>query len=156
MNRLATRFLRIVLAAAALGGTAAAAMAQDTVVVPNRVIYPGEAITADLLVEVPSGLTSPPSEAIAVVHADADGKVAKRTLLPGRFIGLAALRDAYAVEAGKPVVVNFSAGSMVISLKAVPLQAGAVGDMIRLRNMDSGTVFSGVVLANGTVAVGAS
>ncbi len=37
-----------------------------------------------------------------------------------------------------------------------PPQAGAAGELIRVRNLDSGSVFTGVVMADGTVRVSAS
>ena len=45
---------------------------------------------------------------------------------------------------------------MVISITAVPLEPGAAGDVVKLRNVDSGRIFSGIVMADGTVRVGAS
>jgi len=36
------------------------------------------------------------------------------------------------------------------------LQPGAAGDFVRVRNIDSGKVFSGTVMADGTIRVGAS
>ncbi len=62
---------------------ATASMAQEMVIVPTRVIYPGETITGDLVQEVPfdrAGRNLPP---LAMVAADAVGKVTTRTLLPG-------------------------------------------------------------------------
>jgi flagella basal body P-ring formation protein FlgA len=54
------------------------------------------------------------------------------------------------------VRVIFMQGGLEIALSAVALQAGAAGDMVRLRNVDSGSVFDGVVMADGTVRVSAS
>jgi flagella basal body P-ring formation protein FlgA len=38
----------------------------------------------------------------------------------------------------------------------VTLEPGSAGDVIKVRNMDSGRVFSGIVMADGTIRVGAS
>ena len=132
------------------------ALAQQTVVVPTRVIYPGETLTSDALEEVP--FTNRPAllATVAVGQREAEGKVAKRTLLPGRMIPTAGLREPFAVEAGKPVSVTFSHGALTISITGVPLQPGAVGDMIKVRKIDSGVVFTGTVLADGSVAVSAT
>lgn len=151
------RKLRLaVVSAVAAASVAASAFAQETVVVPTRVIYPGETVTtADIqsvaLRRSKSGL--PP---IAYDRDDVEGRVARGTLLPGRLIALSSLRDAYAVEPGKPVQVQFIQGTLTISAVGVPLQSGSVGDLIRVRNIDSGIVFSGTVMADGTVRVGAS
>jgi flagellar basal body P-ring formation protein FlgA len=153
------RFLRISIGAALVaawqGVSAVPAAAQDTVVVPKEVIYPGEMVTAALISEVRFNRDPAILASVAVLPEDVDGKVAKRTLLPGRMIPLNSLRDAYAVEAGSPVEVVFVAGALIISVAGVPLQSGAVGDVIRVRNVDSGAVLTGTVLADGTIRVGA-
>ncbi|EKF17152.1 flagellar protein FlgA [Nitratireductor pacificus pht-3B] len=133
---------------------AAPAPAQEQAVVSTRVIYPGETITMDALDEIV--LRRPPrgNTAIARMLEDIDGKVARRTLLPGRLIPVSYVREPYLVENGSPVTVLFTEGALTISIRAVPLQAGAAGDMIRLRNADSGRTFTGMVMADGTVKVG--
>lgn len=153
------RFLRKTLLAAALAPLAAAtlpAFAQETVIIPTRIIYPGETISADALEEVPlrRQLKNPSSVALAVQQLD--GKVARRTLLPGRMIAVGSVRDAYLVEPGSPVQVMFVHGGLQIAISGVPLQSGAAGDVVRVRNIDSGAVVSGIVMADGTIRVSAS
>ncbi|WP_048647425.1 flagellar basal body P-ring formation chaperone FlgA [Nitratireductor soli] len=143
------------LALLAIFTLAVPAGAQEQAVVSTRVIYPGETITIDALDEV--ALRRPPrgNTAIARMMEEIDGKVARRTLLPGRLIPSSYVRDPYLVENGTPVTVLFVEGALSISIRAVPLQAGAAGDMIKLRNADSGRTFMGTVMADGTVKVGA-
>lgn len=133
-----------------------AAAAQETVVVPTRVIYPGQEIGFDLLEVVPLRRELPNPAIYALDMEQFAGKVAKNTLLPGRMVAVAALREAYVVEAGKPVEMQFVQGPLVISVTGVPLQPGSTGDIVRIRNLDSGAVVSGVVMADGTVRVSAS
>ena len=150
------------LAAIRLGALAAAvciassAVAQETVVVPSRVIYPGETIAADSLDEVAlrRQLRNPASIVFALEQVE--GKVARRTLLPGRLISVSSVRDAYLVEPGTPVQVEFIHGGLTIAVAGVPLEAGAAGDLIKVRNIDSGAVFTGIVMADGTIRVSAS
>jgi flagella basal body P-ring formation protein FlgA len=144
------------LAIATVAGICTPALAQEAVLIPNRVIYPGETITAGALkqVKLVPGKVKP--DAVATTLPELDGKVARRTLLPGRMIPTGSVRDAWIVEPGKPVRVIFMQGGLEIALSAVALQAGAAGDMVRLRNVDSGSVFDGVVMADGTVRVSAS
>lgn len=153
------RFLRTSLSAAFLASlqlaAAAPAAAQDSVVVPKQVIYPGETVTRELVSEVRFNRNPSILATVAVTSDDVAGKVAKRTLLPGRMIPLKSLRDAYAVEVGSPVEVFFVSGPLTISVAGVPLQSGTVGDVIRVRNVDSGAIISGTVLADGTIRVGA-
>jgi flagella basal body P-ring formation protein FlgA len=81
------------------------------------------------------------------------GKVARRTLIAGKPVPLTYVRDREVVQKGKPVRVVFTSGGLTISGMAVPLQAGGVGDVLSLRNTDSGTVIKGVVEADGTIRV---
>jgi flagella basal body P-ring formation protein FlgA len=140
--------------AALLLSLAVPATAGEIVLVPNRVIYPGQTVTAEALQEVelaPGKL--PPSGVIITVEA-LDGKVAKRTLLPGRYVRDGALREAWLVEKGAAVEMVFVAGALTIAATAVTLESGAAGDLVKVRNVDSGKIVSGTVLADGKVRVG--
>ena len=154
--RLSGPILRGAALALALCAGATSAMADDVVLVPNRVIYPGETVAPAALKEVTLAPGRHKPDAVATTEQELDGKVAKRTLLPGRYIPASAVRDAWLVEQGAPVQVYFVAGPLTISVSAVSLQPGAAGDEVRLRNPDSGKVFTGTVMADGTVRVGAS
>ncbi|MBX9465994.1 MAG: flagellar basal body P-ring formation protein FlgA [Aquamicrobium sp.] len=151
-------FLRRTLLAIALLTMAGAthAIAQETVLVTTRVIYPGETVTTDALEEVPLRRQLRNPAAFANAWEQVDGKVARRTLLPGRLIGLSSVRDAYLVETGKPVQVRFVQGILEISVAGVPLQAGAAGDLVKVRNIDSGVVFTGTVMGDGSIRVSES
>lgn len=150
---LAKAFAHMALALVAGG---APAFAQEVVLIPNRVIYPGETVEMASLKEVTlkPGKIIPP--AVSIRAADIEGKVAKRTLLPGRYIPTASLREAWLVEQGAAVQVTYVSGVLTISASAVTLQSGAAGDFVRVRNIDSGKVLSGVVMADGSIRVGAS
>ena len=128
--------------------------AGEIVLVPNKVIYPGQTVTADALqeVELASGKFPPPGVIVTVEALD--GKVARRTLLPGRYVREGALREAWLVEKGASVEMVFIAGGLTIAATAVTLEAGAAGDLVKLRNVDSGKIVSGTVLADGKVRVG--
>ena len=70
------------------------------------------------------------------------GKVAKRTLLPGRFVPLASVRDAYLVEQGASVQVMFIAGRPDhLGDGGHACSRVRAGDIVKVRNIDSGTVF---------------
>ena len=155
-SRAARSALAAASVAACLLAVGSPAAAQDTVVVPKQVIYPGEALTANLVSEVRFNRKRSILSSVAVLPEDVEGKVARRTLLPGRMIPLNSLREAYTVEAGKPVPVVFVDGGMEISVTGVPLQPGSAGDVIRVRNIDSGAVLIGTVMADGTVRVSAT
>ncbi|WP_185970208.1 MULTISPECIES: flagellar basal body P-ring formation chaperone FlgA [unclassified Mesorhizobium] len=130
--------------------------AGEVVLIPNRVIYPGEMIDTGALKPVTLLPGKHRPDAVATQAEELQGKVAKRTLLPGRYIPVAAIRDAWLVEQGAAVQVYFIAGDLTISATAVSLQPGAAGDLIKVRNTDSGKIFSGTVMADGTIRVSAS
>jgi flagella basal body P-ring formation protein FlgA len=154
------RTLRSILHAAALApallGLAVPAVADEVVLIPSRVIYPGETIGLGALKEVTLLPGRHKPDAVITTGQELDGKVAKRTLLPGRYIPANAVREAWLVEQGASVQVYFIAGGLSISATAVTLQPGAAGDLVKVRNVDSGKVFSGTVMADGTIRVGAS
>jgi len=156
MSARASRFAfrHAVLALALLAGSVQA-FAQEVVLIPNRVIYPGETIEPAALKEVKLAAGRKKPDAVATTNEELDGKVAKRTLLPGHYIPVSAIRDAWLVEQGAPVQVFFVAGTLMISATAVTLESGSAGDLVKVRNTDSGKIFSGTVMADGTVRVGA-
>lgn len=144
-----------VLAFAMLGGAAMAAE-QEVVLVPNRVIYPGEAIALSALKEVTLKPGKVRPDGVATLANELDGRVAKRTLLPGRYISVTALREAWLVDRGAAVQVVFEAGPLTITASAVTLEPGAAGDVVKVRNIDTGKTFTGTVMADGSIRVGAT
>lgn len=130
--------------------------AGEVVLIPNRVIYPGETIELAALKQVTLIPGKHKPDAVATRSEELQGKIAKRTLLPGRYIPSAAVREAWLVEQGAAVQVFFVAGGLTITATAVTLQPGSAGDFIKVRNSDSGKILSGTVMADGTIQVGAS
>ncbi|WP_105381466.1 flagellar basal body P-ring formation chaperone FlgA [Neorhizobium alkalisoli] len=145
--------LAMPLLAALLAGAGSPVLAgMGTAVVPTSTIYPGEEISAGKVEEVE--VTNPNlSGDYARSSQEVVGMVAKRTLLPGRTISASALREAFAVTRGSSVRLTFSIGNMTISASGSPLENAAVGDVIRVRNTDSGVTVSGTVMADGTIQV---
>jgi flagella basal body P-ring formation protein FlgA len=147
--------LHAVAAGLALVSCAVPALAQEIVLIPNRVIYPGETVSAGALKEVTLKPGKQAPEAVAVTLAELDGKVARRTLLTGRYVPLSSLREAYLVEQGAAVEVVFVSGALTISASAVTLEPGSAGDLVKVRNIDSGKILSGTVMADGSIRIGA-
>lgn len=129
-----------------------AAGAEPVAIVPLEVIYPGQAIDPNLLEEVPVTNPNVRSDYISSV-GDLQNSVARRTLLPGRVIPISAVREAYAVERGTSVDLVFSSGGLVITAAGTPLENAAVGDFIKVRNIESGITVTGTVMADGSVQV---
>lgn len=133
------------------GGLASAADIE--LPVPTITIYPGDMIGETLLVD----RTFPvqPGQDLAVYRQRTGllGKIARRTLLPGKPIPLNSVREADTISQGKPVTIVFQEGGLTITGRGVTMQAGRVGDLLSLRNADSGAVIKGIVQADGTVRV---
>jgi flagella basal body P-ring formation protein FlgA len=142
-------------APAQMASTKASHPAGEAVLIPNRVIYPGETIMPGLLKTVVLAPGRQKPDAVATRAGELNGKVARRTLLPGHYIPVNAIRDAWLVEQGAPVQVVFAAGGLTITATAVTLESGSAGDLVKVRNPDSGKIFSGTVMEDGTVRVGA-
>lgn len=143
------------LAAGTLAGliaTTGAAFAEPVAIVPTQVIYPGQEIDLSLLREVVVTNPNLRDDYIGSL-AELEGSVARRTLLPGRVIPTSAVRESYAIERGEVVRLVYSNAGMVISASGSPLAAASVGDLVRVRNVDTGVTVSGTVMADRTVRV---
>lgn len=121
--------------------------------VPRATIYPGEVIGGDQLVDRAFIARTVARASVFDGRDGLLGKVARRTLLPGQPIPVNAIRDPYVVTQGKNAVVVFELGGLVITSNATALQNGGIGEVVSLRNNDSGTVIKGTVAADGTVRV---
>ncbi len=120
--------------------------------VPRVTIYPGQVIDKGMLVERAFRINDPAGTIVS--HADLVGKVARQTLLPGRPISTAGIREPHAVTQGESTPIIFQSGALTISGTAIALQSGATGDMVSVRNVDSGRIIKGVIGADGAVHVG--
>jgi flagella basal body P-ring formation protein FlgA len=123
--------------------------------VPRITIYPGDTIAADQLAERAFVAATVVRSSVFDDKQTLIGKVARRTLLPGQPIPINAIRDPYLVNQGKASLVVFETGGLVITMQAVALQNGVAGDVVTLRNPDSGVVIQGTVERDGSVRLGA-
>lgn len=82
------------------------------------------------------------------------GKIARKTLLPGKPILVSALGEPSLVKRGVPARLVFTSGMLTITAMGTPLESGTAGDFIKVRNSDSGIIVSGTVLADGRIQVG--
>jgi flagella basal body P-ring formation protein FlgA len=141
-------FLALV-AALGMGGGARAEPRQ--IPVPAFVIYPGDRITDSMLADAPE----PNADLGGVLRARAEvvGKVARRTLLPGKAIVAMAVEEPRAVSMGGLVQLVYQNDGLTIVTKAQALQNGYVGQVVQVRNIESGTVVSGAIQADGSVLV---
>jgi flagella basal body P-ring formation protein FlgA len=134
---------------------AAGALAQVAhVPTPKAVIYPGDVIRDDMLADLPvDALRTGAGGAVAETRSAVVGKMSHRTLLPGAPIPLAGLDNPRLVTNGSQVRLVYVADGLTIATIGAALQDGAAGDMIRVRNSDSGVTVMGAVQPDGTVRV---
>lgn len=143
-----------VLGALLVAAPAAAAPAIEMVLpVPRVTVYPGTVITQDMLSERVFRNRDYEQPGFARTPEAIVGKVARKTLLPNVPIAMVGMREPFSVVQGQLAVVIFQSGGLTISGRAVPLQNGASGEVISLRNTESGATIRGVVQPNGTVRV---
>ena len=119
---------------------------------PRVVIYPGDVIHNDMLSDLPAD-TARGVGPFAETRAAVIGKMARRTLLPGGAIPLAAVDVPRLVVNGATVDLVYIDGDLSISAVGMALQDGAAGDFVRVRNDDSGVTVTGVVQSDGAVRV---
>jgi len=146
-------FLRLFASALAafLCGLSSLSAEERMLPVPVAVIYPGEIIRESMLVERAFAVGA--SGSVTETKSALVGKVARRTLLPDQPIPPIAVDAPKVVSVNAPVKIVFDEGGMVIIAYGAALQAGAIGDLIRVRNQDSGLVVSGRVQADGSIRV---
>jgi flagella basal body P-ring formation protein FlgA len=148
----------VLLAVAAVQAFAASplfAAETRTLPVPNVTIYPGDTIGDAQLSERAFPAAAFTAAAVIDGRSQLVGKVARRTLLPGHAIPVNAVKELALVARNVPIRLVFAAGGLTITAFAAPLQDGSEGDVIRVRNVDSGAILYGTVQADGSVSVGA-
>lgn len=134
-------------------GSPCLARAQSTVVpAPRVVIYPGDIIVDDMLAEAPLG-DNVAGGPFALSRDEVIGKAAHRTLLPGKPIPLRGIDNPRRVRNGAEVKLIYVDGGLSIVTTGSALQDGGVGDVVRVRNVDSGVTVSGQVQPDGAVRV---
>ena len=121
--------------------------------VPAMTIYPGDVIRADMLTsqDFTDGIST---GAFATNLTMLVGKAARRTLLPGQPIPANAVVEPKLVKIGAMVRLIYDEDGLEIVTYASALQAGAAGDVVSVRNMESGITVSGVVRSDGSIHVG--
>ncbi len=153
--RTGRRIRTLVVAALLAGATAPTALAAGlTLPVPTTTIYPGEIIDDGMIAELAVQPSQIGRMMVVPERAGLVGKVARRTLLPGRPVPVVAVADPDLVARGVPIEIVFQEGGLTILAQAMSLEAGSAGDLIRVRNLDSGLIITAKVQPDGTVRVG--
>jgi flagella basal body P-ring formation protein FlgA len=147
----------LMLAAAALilisGAPAHATQVAHTVFVPRNVIYPGDVITADALVERTVQRDGDSPVIFGENPRDLVGKVARRTLMRGELVPSSAVHQQDVIVQGRPYKITYDSPYVSIVGVGIPLQSGAVGEMISVRNPSTGIIIKARVQPDHTLTV---
>lgn len=119
---------------------------------PARSLAPGEVLASDDLGWMEIDLLAT-RRAIVEVPEQAFERAARRTLRPGEPILARDLRIVPAVERNATVTVMARTGGIVVETLGKALEAGAVGEMVRVQNVDSRRTVTGRVVEPGLVLV---
>ena len=145
------QLLRAFLIACATAATGASAN-EAYIPAPRATIYPGDLIQDNMIDDIAADDGAPAG--VARYRHQVVGLVARRTLFTGQPIVLSALESRNTIANGGLVQIVYELPGISISASGLALQAGRVGDAIRVRNIDSGLAVTGVVSSAGTVLVG--
>ena len=121
---------------------------------PKSVIYPGDVIRDDMLADRPQDAVRDGGGPFVEDRSLIVGKVARLTLLPGHAIPFAGVSNRKVVANGAEVRLVYAEGGLLIMTTGAALQDGSIGDVVRVRNSDSGVTVSGAVQPDGSVKVG--
>ena len=120
----------------------------------RSVIYPGDIILDEMLTDIPGGGARDGGGPFVEDRSFVVGKTARLTLLPGHAIPLAGISNRKLVANGAEVSLVYSEGGLLIVTSGAALQDGSIGEVVRVRNSDSGVTVSGAVQPDGSVKVG--
>ena len=100
--------------------------------VARSVIYPGDMIRETCCRDIPAQTRR--RARVALSRSELIGKMARRTLLPGRSIPIRRCDDPRVVSNGAEVKMVYIDGGLTIVTTGAALQDGGVGEVIKMRN----------------------
>jgi flagella basal body P-ring formation protein FlgA len=128
---------------------------QHMVFVPRHVIYPGDEITSDALVQRRVLRPEGSAPVFGENPADIIGKISRRTLLRGQLIPNSALREKNLVIQGHRYRLVYKSDYVSITGTGIPMQSASAGEMVGVRNPDTGIIVKAIVMPDKTLAVDA-
>jgi len=143
----------LAIAASAYCVPAIAADVERTVFVPRNVIYPGDEITADALMGRAFVRSADSRPVFGENPADLVGKVSRRTLMRGELIPNSAIHDKDLVVQGRAYKLTYISEFVSIVGTGIPLQSASAGEMVNVRNPDTGVIIKARVQPDQTLAV---
>lgn len=138
-----------------LGAALQPARSQEQIYpVPTTTIYAGDVISASMMKDRSYPVGARFRVQMVENPRSVVGKVARRTLTPGEPIPLSALEDHRLVSRGVPTQIIFEEGGLSIVGIGTPMDNGIAGQMIQVKNMDSGRIIVGRVDPEGRIRIG--
>lgn len=122
--------------------------------VPAVTIYPGDLISESMLKDRAFPERYRFRTAVVESPRALIGKSARRTLLPGEPIPMNSVDDPKLVTRGAQTAILFEEGGLSIVGIGIPLQSGAMGETVQVKNVDSGRIITGRVQADGKIRIG--
>ncbi|MBX9682614.1 MAG: flagellar basal body P-ring formation chaperone FlgA [Hyphomicrobium sp.] len=132
-----------------------AVAADDSVVAffPRTVIYPGDVIAESAIVDQKIRVLPGRAADAYPGRNDIVGKISRRTLMRGQPITTASLREKDAVMQGRTYTLIYQTLGLTVRGTGVPLQSVGAGEMVRVRNPDTGNIIVARAKADGTLVV---
>ena len=140
--------------ALALGLAPARAADELMLPVPTVTIYPGDVIKETMLRLQGYPQTFRARAAVIDAPLAMVGRTARRMLVPGEPVPVNAIDDPRLISRGAPTQMLFEENGLVITTVGSPLQNGGLGELIRVRNADTGRIVLGTVMADGRIRIG--
>ena len=122
--------------------------------VPKVTLKPGDVIDLSLLEQKSFYANQIDRFTTVPKSGELLGKEVTQLLQAGRPIHRAAVARREVVKRGAPSQLVFREQGLNIIAYVEPLEDGVAGDIIRVRNLDSGLIVSGVVQPDGTISIG--
>jgi flagella basal body P-ring formation protein FlgA len=134
-------------------GVAPAATAAEEIWVTTQPLMPGDIVRAEDL-EPKAPTRNLPY--VITIDRDLVGMEVKRRLRGGQALTFRDIGPRTAVKANAMVEVRWQAGPLSLVMRGRALEAGAVGDEIRVMNATTSRTLRGTIIAPGTVEVAAA
>ncbi len=122
--------------------------------VPAATIHANDTITMSMVTDRQFRVTPTSLAGYATSRGQMIGMQARRRLIAGRPVPLAALKIPTAVKRGASVSATYTDEGVSIATFLIALQDGAAGDVITARNPATGAVIRASVNADGSLNVG--
>jgi flagella basal body P-ring formation protein FlgA len=132
---------------------APAAAETQALLVPLATISRGEIVQESSLREKAYFVSDAQRQSWVSSFDQIAGKEARRTLVAGKPIPIAALKLPDAVKRGKPARAVYRTQGLEIATVLTPLEDAPAGALIKARNADTGVIIEALVEPNGELLV---